>query len=156
MAGFLLPDNFLEALSDVEIGRAVAKGCFDVVLVEAEQAGADFAVSGEADAVAVTAESFGDWRDNSDFTAALFESPAAGSFGFVVADDRFEIEFGLEALEDFATRNDQFLEPCSAEVEGHEFDEAEAEVLDRGRTRPGIRVRGHSNRGSRRHLLLRE
>ena len=48
------------------------------MLVDAEKAGADFPVGGQADAVAVTAEGFADRRNDADLAPAIRESLAFG------------------------------------------------------------------------------
>ena len=102
------------------------------MLVKTEKAGADFTVSGEAEAVALTAEGFADGVDEADFALPFFavlEPPASGGGGGVFHSDEFEIKGGLEAFEDFAAGDDVFALPSAARVERHKFDEAHHQCL---------------------------
>src|SRR5207247_7549328 len=80
MAFLLLPDDFLKALPEGLVGGTAAQQRFQIRLGEAEQAGPDFAVGGQAKAVAMAAKRFAHRRNNSDLTLAVGERPAFRRF----------------------------------------------------------------------------
>jgi autotransporter-associated beta strand protein len=127
VAGFFLPNYFFQPVRKAFVGIAVAEAGAEVVFGDAEEAGADFAVGGQAEAVAMAAERFADGGDDADFAAAIRESPALGSRGWVVRINRLETEAGLEAGQKFMAGDDHFFEPGARGIEGHEFDEAQAQ-----------------------------
>jgi len=98
------------------------------VLGDAEEAGADFAVGGQTDAIAMAAKGFGHGSDDAEFAAAIGEDPAFGGGGRVIGRGRAQVEQLLSAGEDFMAGHDHFLEPGAGGVERHEFDEAQTEV----------------------------
>ena len=102
------------------------------MLVETEKAGADFAVGGEAEAVALATERFTDGGNEADFALPFFavlEPPAGSGGGGVFHSGGFKIEGGLEAFADFAAGDDVFTLPRTAGIEWHKFDEAHRERL---------------------------
>ena len=132
VAGFFFEDNGLEPFDDVGVGGVASEEGFEVVIVQAKKAGADFAVGGEGEAVAWTAEGFADGGDEANFTLPFFavlEPPAGCGGGGMFHSGGFEIEGGLEAFEDFAAGDDVFALPSATRVEGHKFDEAHHQCL---------------------------
>ena len=109
---------------ELVVGRAGAQRLAQVGLVHREQAGAQLALGGHADAVAVAAERLGDGGDEADLALPVGEAPAARRAVALAAD-------GLERIR----RVDQ--PPISAlgstrsrvhvavGVERHELDEAD-------------------------------
>src|SRR5437867_12810118 len=84
MAGFLLPNDLLEPCGDFVIrDDLIAEERTQVVLGDAKKARADFPIGGQSKTVAVSAEWLADWRNNSDFSAAVGKSPAFGRGGRV-------------------------------------------------------------------------
>src|SRR5690242_685396 len=92
VAGFFLGNDAVQPFIDLLVGTAIAEEFAQVVLDDAEEAGADFAVGGQADAVAVAAEGFAHGGDDADFPAAVGEAPALGGGGGVIRVDGFQIE----------------------------------------------------------------
>jgi hypothetical protein len=84
MAGFLLPNHALEPRGDLFVRCAPAQARAQIVLRHAEQTGADLAVGGQPDAIAVAAEWLADGRDDADLAAPIREGPAFGGRGRVV------------------------------------------------------------------------
>src|SRR5439155_1023426 len=80
MAFLLLPDDFLKTLPDNVIRSPAAQQRLQIRLGEAEQAGADFAVGGQAQPIAMAAKRFADRRDNADLATAIGEGPAFRRF----------------------------------------------------------------------------
>src|SRR5262245_48680565 len=87
MARFLLPRHGAQPVGEVGVSLAVAQERAEVVFGHAKEAGADFAVGGEADAVAVAAKWLAHRRDDADFAATIREGPAFGSGGRIVRRD---------------------------------------------------------------------
>src|SRR5438552_12312253 len=133
MAFLLLPDDFLKALTEGLIRSTAAQQRFQVLLGEAEQAGADFAVGGQAKAIAMAAKRLAHRRDDADLAAAIGERPAFRRFREVRRADGAQIETRLQPLQNFAARHDEFLLPGAAGIERHELDEAEAQILLSGK-----------------------
>jgi hypothetical protein len=71
MAFLFLPDDFLKTPAEGFIGSPAAQPRFQVVFGEAEQAGAYFAVGGQAQAIAMAAKGFAHRRDDADLAAAI-------------------------------------------------------------------------------------
>ena len=74
---FLAVDHMSYVRHKLLIGLAAQHFSSQVVVGLREEAGADFAVGGEADAAAVAAEGPGDGGDNADFAAPIGEGVAA-------------------------------------------------------------------------------
>ncbi len=77
VAGLLLPDNGTQKILHRAVGGAAPQQRPQIVLGHAEEAGADFAVGGQADAVAMAAERFADRGDDADFAAPVRAKPSA-------------------------------------------------------------------------------
>ena len=134
MAGFFLEDDGLEKGADGVIGGAVAQQDAKVVFDGAEKAGADFAVGCQSNTIAVAAKRFGDGSDDADLGGAAVEDPAFGGFGRVRGGHRLKGELILEAAQDFSAADDQVLVPDAAGIQGHEFNEAQAQLVVAGET----------------------
>src|SRR5262245_18757081 len=78
MLELLAPDGLAHYVLEVRVGRSGADRPTQVGLVEREQAGAQLAVGGEPDAVAVAAERLGHRVDEADRAAAVGEAVDAG------------------------------------------------------------------------------
>lgn len=133
VTGFLAEHDFADAGFDGAIVGGAAERVFEVVFDEAEEAGADLAVGGDPNTIAVAAEGFGDGGDDPDFGGGIGgeigEAPASGGFGGIGGVAGEEFEAGTNSGEHFATGDDELAEPGAAGVEGHEFDEAEGELM---------------------------
>ena len=138
VAGFLGVNDAEEVLAEVVVGGAEAELSDEVVFTEREEAGADFAVGGEADAGAGAAEGLCDWGDDADFAGGVGESVAACGFAGVVGSERDEGEDGLDAGDDFCEGDDDFGCPEAALFKGHELDEADDDVVLTGEVGEGF------------------
>src|ERR1700731_5125826 len=80
VALFLVEDDFANEGFQFGVGGAAAHLGVQVVIPDGEEAGSNFAVGGDADAAAVSAEGVRDGRDDADFAQAVFEAVAPGGF----------------------------------------------------------------------------
>ena len=78
MAGFFLIDGGDDVVGEFGVGLAGAHAAVEVVLDLREEASADFAVGGEANATACAAEGLADGSDDADFPDSVREGVAAG------------------------------------------------------------------------------
>lgn len=69
VAGFFLPDHFFEPLAQFFVRAAAPQERAQVVLNDAEQAGANFSIGGQADTIAMAAEGLAHGGDDADFSA---------------------------------------------------------------------------------------
>src|SRR6266550_9046991 len=129
MPRFLLPDDFFEVITDLLVGFSLTQPGPKVVFGDAEEAGADFAVGGQAEAIAMAAEGFADGSDEADFPPAIGKHPAPGSGGGMIHRGWMQLESSLQSSEDFAARHDHFLKPGPSGIQRHELDESEAQIL---------------------------
>src|SRR5882762_2319088 len=81
VASFLLPNDAAQPGRDFVVGSAVAKLGLQIVFGDAEEAGADFAVGGQTDSVAMATEGFAYGRNDAEAAPAIREGPAFGGFG---------------------------------------------------------------------------
>jgi hypothetical protein len=125
MAGFLLPRHAPEKIGDVVVPCSVAKQASQVVLDDAEEAGADFAVGGHADPIAMAAKRLADRRDDADFGASARQRPTGGRFGGIPRGQRFQGKPFPEAVEGLATWHPHFPGRGAPGIQWHEFDESE-------------------------------
>src|SRR6516165_735670 len=98
------------------------------MLGDAAETGADFAVSSDADAVAMAAKGFGHGSDGTEFAAAIGEDPAFGCGRWVIVRGWAQVKLLSSACKDFVSGHDHFFEPGAGGVERHEFDESQAKV----------------------------
>src|SRR5258707_5620886 len=78
MAFFFFLDHATDEIFQLLVGGAAAHLGVEVVVPHREQAGADLAVAGDADAAAVSAERMRDGSDDADFANSLRETVSAG------------------------------------------------------------------------------
>src|SRR5712664_1352543 len=124
MAGLFFSDHGANAFLDVVVGSAVAEQGAEVVVVLAEEAGANFAVGGETDAGAMAAEWLCDRRDQADLAGrAVGEFILARGFAFRMR-DLHQRPLRVDAAVDFLGGDHQFARPVAVRVQRHEFDEA--------------------------------
>jgi len=119
--------------TELVIGGVFPGEAVEVVFPVGEQACADFAVGGEADAAASAAKCLGDGRDDADFSVAVGESVASGGFAGGIWRERTERVNFLDALDDLGERNDHGRCPEAALFEGHELDESDDDVFLAGK-----------------------
>ncbi len=124
MAGFFFSDHGANSLLNVLVGGAVAEQGAEIVVILAEEAGADLAVGGEANAGAVAAEGLRDGSDQANFAGrAVRKFILARGFTLRVRNlDQRPLR--VDAAKDFFGGNHQFARPVTVGIEGHEFDEA--------------------------------
>src|SRR5580698_8074103 len=80
VAFFFFLDYAADELFQLFVAGAALHLGVEVVVPYREQAGADFAVAGDADAAAVSAEGMRDGSDDADFADAVVEAVAARGF----------------------------------------------------------------------------
>src|SRR5688572_7149915 len=130
VVSFLLAQRHLsEPRADRRVGIALSEHALEVMLADAEEAGAHLAVGREADAVAVAAEGFRHRGDDPDLGFGIRKAPAPGGFGRVGGLNGDEVEPLLEPLEDFTSGHDEIAEPGAAGVERHELNEAQLQAF---------------------------
>jgi hypothetical protein len=101
VASFLFIDGADDVVGELGIGLAAAHAAVEVVFNLGEEAGTDFAVGGETDAAASTAERLADGSDDADFTDAVGEGVAASGFAGLAWRDRYEGQFAVDSVRDF-------------------------------------------------------
>src|SRR5580693_2851661 len=111
MALLLLPDHRADIFGQFAIGAAVAQARAEVVLHHAEQAGADLAIRGEPEPVAMTAKGFANGGDQSKFPTPVRKLPAPGGLGGGPLRKRPQRVTRLETREYLPARHDEFLQP---------------------------------------------
>src|SRR5258708_34371817 len=116
-------DDAADELFQLFGARAAAHLGVEVVVPHREQAGADFAVAGDADAATVAAEGMRDGRDDADFADAVVETVAARGFGARVRDFNQRAVLG-HAGQNFVERDHGVRRPGAAFFERHELDQA--------------------------------
>src|SRR5579859_123503 len=141
--GFFLDYGLNDKVAEIFVGGALAHFAVEVVFDVGEEAGADFAVRGEADAAAGSAEGLGYGGDDADFTETglsrvVLEAVAAGGFAGGVGREGAEGEDFAQALDDFAQGDDHLRGPEAIFFEGHEFDEADDDVFAAGEFAEGF------------------
>src|SRR5450432_2238448 len=106
------------------VGSAFPQHRAQIVIVLAEQAGAQLAVGGEADARAVTTEGLRDRGDQTDLTGGIIgEAVLARGFAALVR-DLLQRPAGMNALVDLGSGNHRTARPQVVGIQRHEFDEA--------------------------------
>src|SRR6185369_1786752 len=128
MAFLLVPDNLPKPFHNPLVAGCAAQQRLQIVLRQAEEAGADFAVGGQSEAVAMSAERLAHRRDQADLPATVGEGPAPGGFRGIDRLNGAQLEARLETLQYFAPGNDQVLLPRAAGIQRHEFDKAQTQA----------------------------
>src|SRR5579863_2943109 len=131
VAFFFFLDYAADEIFQLFVAGAATHLGVEVVVPHREKAGADFAVAGDADAAAVSAEGMGDGSDDADFADAVAEAVAAGGFGAGVRDFDQRTVLG-HAGQDFVERDHRRGRPGAAFFEWHEFDEAHGDAFFAG------------------------
>src|SRR6516165_11212851 len=86
MASLFLLHYAVDEVFEFGISRAALDLAVKIVIPNGKQAGADFAVGGEAYPAAMSAEGMRHWGDDADFATAIVEAIAARSLGARVRD----------------------------------------------------------------------
>src|SRR5579871_3756026 len=126
---FFLPHDGLEIRGKFLVRLAVAETRAQVVFRDAEQAGADLAVGGQPQAIAMAAERLANGRNQADFAAPISKGPTYSSLGGIIRRQLTQFKTGFEPLQDFAAGHDQILLPGMRGIQWHELDEPERHVL---------------------------
>src|ERR1051326_3515728 len=105
MTGFLLLYDGMEPIHELLIAVPFAQTRAQVVLGHAEEAGADFAVRCQPNAIAGAAEGLADRSNHANLSLAIGKHPAPGSRGGVVGWRRSQIETGLQTGQHFTRRH---------------------------------------------------
>ncbi len=140
VAGFLALHGAVDVGAELGVGGAGAHAAVEVVLDLGEQAGADFAVGGEADAAAGSAEGLGDGGDDADFAGAVGRSRSGGRFRWLRAAGSstrgrmrpMRATISLRGTTISGVQRRSFFK-------GHELDEADDDVFLRGRSGQSLR-----------------
>jgi len=138
VAGFLFQDCVDDEFAEIGVGGSLAELAVEVVFFVGKEAGADFAVGGEADAATGSAEGLRHGSDDADFAFAICESVSPGGFAGGIGGESDERKDGAEPGDDFAERHDHVGGPETVFSEGHEFDEADDEVFAAGKVAEGL------------------
>src|SRR5258708_18344896 len=123
MAGFFFSDHGANSLLNVLVGGAVAEQGAEIVVILAEEAGADLAVGGEANAGAVAAEGLRDGSDQANFAGrAVRKFILARGFTLCVRDlDQRPLR--VDAAEDFFGGGPPVSRPLTVGVDWHRIAE---------------------------------
>lgn len=130
--------DFRDEIGEGEVGGAGAEVAEDVVAEGGEEAGMEFAVGGEAGAVAVAAEGLRDGRDEADLGGAVAVAVARGDFTAIGGADGVEGPTGGEAVADLDGGHDGGVVPVIGLPDVHELDEAQGEALVAGPSGEGF------------------
>src|SRR5918999_1886890 len=119
----LAPDGVANRALELGVARPAAEWRAQVGLVDREQAGAELALRGQPDAVAVRAERLGDGVDEADLALAVREAVHARC-RVRLARELLERVHAVDDRSDLLARQHLVLRPGVVAVEGHELDEA--------------------------------
>src|SRR5580704_15100766 len=124
MSFIFFSDDGADEGHNVIVAGAFTKQRAQVVIVLAEEAGAQFAVGGQANARAVAAKGLRDWSDQADFSgSAVGETIFAGGFTAFVG-NLHERPAGVNTLVDFRGGDDEVARPMAIGVQRHKLDES--------------------------------
>src|SRR5258708_29402769 len=114
MTLFFFGDNGADIRDQIFVGRSLAKHSSQVMIVLAEQAGAELAIGSEPDAGAMATEGLRHRGDEADFTGrAVGKAVFAGGFAALVG-NLHERPAGVDALVDFRGGDNQAARPVAA------------------------------------------
>jgi len=118
MADFFFSDHGANSLFNVLVGGGVAEQGAEIVVILAEEAGADLAVGGEANAGAVAAEGLRDGSDQANFAGrAVRKFILARGFTLRVRNlDQRPLR--VDAAKDFFGGDHQFAGPVTVGIRG--------------------------------------
>src|SRR6266404_4086022 len=128
VARFFSLDNPTDELHEIVIRSSAAHQFMQVVVPNGEQAGANLAVGGDADAAAMAAEGMRNRRDDSNFANAIVKTITASRLAACVRDfDKRPII--CHAAQDFVESDNCFRGPNPVFLKRHELDEAHDHAL---------------------------
>ena len=105
MSGLFLVNHLSQPLFNLSVGCPVAQEASQIVFDHTEQAGADLAVSREADPIAMPAKRFSYGSNYSYFGAAAGKNPALCCRGDICVSNGAELETMMQPLEYFLSWN---------------------------------------------------
>src|SRR5216683_2661172 len=123
VALFFPGDDIADKFGQVIVRSAAAHEFMQIVLPHGEQAGANLAVGGDANAAAMSAERMRDRRDDSDFTNPVVEAVTPGGFAAGMRDFDERTILG-HAEQDFVERDHNVRRPDPVLFKRHELYEA--------------------------------
>ena len=100
--------------------------------MDTKQAGANVAISSQADAVALAAERLGYRGNDSKFRLAIAERPTGCRLCSVLSGQGSDGDFGLNSFQNFAAGHNVFALPRSAGVQRHKLDHPHHDVFLHG------------------------
>src|SRR5215475_11404381 len=122
MAFFLLLYDTTNVVFELLIGCTPLHLRVQVMVPDGEQACADLAVGGNADAAAVSAKGVGHWRNDADLPNTIVEAVAACGLGARVRNFH-EWAIFSHPFQDFGECHHNVRRPDSVFLERHELDE---------------------------------
>src|SRR5258708_6503597 len=135
MALFFFHDNRADIGNQILVGRSLAKQGPQVMIVLAEQAGAELAIGSQPDAGAMAAEGLGDGSDEADFTGRAVGKTVLASGLAALVRNLLERPTGVDALVDFRSGDDEAAPPVAVGIERHEFDKTHDDAALAGEKR---------------------
>src|SRR5216684_1437424 len=113
-----------DEVPDFIVACAIAQQKAQVMIVLAEETGAELAIGGKPDARAMAAEGLRDGGDEADFAgSSIGEAVFAGGFAALVR-DLHKRPASVDALIDFRGRHHEIACPMAVSIQRHEFDKA--------------------------------
>src|SRR5664280_3651195 len=128
VALLLVLDGVKDELDHLLVATSPRHQTIQVVFADREQAGADLAIRGDANAAAMSAEGVRHRRNDADLADAVLEDIAAGGLAVRVADFAQRHELG-HAAHDLVEGHDDLRRPDAAFFQRHEFDEADGNAF---------------------------
>src|SRR5467141_903750 len=128
MALFFFHDNRADIGNQILVGRSLAKQGPQVMIVLAEQAGAELAIGSQPDAGAMAAEGLGDGSDEADFTGCAVGKTVLASGLAALVRNLHERPAGVDSLVDFRGGDDDVARPVAVGIERIEADVDAAEA----------------------------
>src|ERR1700688_4770565 len=123
MARLLAQYDAANVVVQIGVASAPVQDSVEVVIALREEAGADLAVGGEADAAAVSAEGVRDRGDDADLSQAVVEAVAAGGLAWRVGGEVARGTVRVEAGDDLVRGDDGLGLPAAVLFERHPLDE---------------------------------
>src|SRR5260370_1944261 len=121
MALFFFHDNRADIGNQILVGRSLAKQGPQVMIVFADQAGAELAIGSQPDAGAMAAEGLGDGSDEADFTGRAVGKTVLASGLAALVRNLLERPTGVDALVDFRSGDDEAAPPVAVWIDEAEF-----------------------------------
>src|SRR3989454_4141764 len=138
VALFFFHDNGTDVSDQVLVGGSLAQQRPQIMIVLAEQAGAELAIGSQPDAGAMTTEGLGHRGDEADFAGgAISEAVFAGGFAALVG-DLFERPVRVDAAVNLRGRHNEGARPVAVGIERHELYETHDDARFAGKQSKGF------------------